>query len=289
MTGMNGVTGMTSSSRTRRLPLILSIAGTIALTALLAVGPTYDEALALTLATTGDDAVGQGPRAYDAPASGGQTAQATWTAETLPAGNGEDVRGTVLVHHVWYASRDFQGIAPEDGSLSEWAPHYFVAHSFGTFGQAMLGLAVGDAIVVNGSLVVVEGAVTAPKYTAYDQIMDAVGWDATVFQTCIPDTESCLFVYARGASSTLEAADEARAFAGLPPIEAYGADEADGTAIEAAGKTGSDDIAYASTVDDASDGGAGATGPATHARPDSGSRRPRPGSRQPPRPAGPAA
>ena len=46
-------------------------------------------------------------------------------------------------------------------------------------------------------------------------IMDYVGWDATVFQTCIPNTEDCLFVYARGATSTIGAANEARAFAGV--------------------------------------------------------------------------
>ena len=115
----------------------------------------------------------------------------------------------------WTCGADYGGIAPDDGSLSEWAPHYYVAHSYGPYGEAILGLEQGDTVTVNGVAVTVEGAVIMPQLSAYEDVMDCVGWDATVFQTCVPDSDDCRFVYARGASSTAAAADEARRWAGL--------------------------------------------------------------------------
>lgn len=117
--------------------------------------------------------------------------------------------------YTWDCGQDYDGIAPEDGSLSEWAPHYYVAHAYGEYGKAILGLEPGDEITVNGNLVTVEGAITMPMYSPYEDVMREVGWDATVFQTCVPDSDDCRFVYARGDCSTQEAADEARQWAGI--------------------------------------------------------------------------
>ena len=115
----------------------------------------------------------------------------------------------------WTCGADYGGIAPVDGSLSEWAPHYYVAHSYGPYGEVILGLEQGDTVTVNGTAVTVEGAVIMPQQCAYEDVMNRVGWDATVFQTCVPDSDTCRFVYARGASSTAAAADEARRWAGI--------------------------------------------------------------------------
>ena len=124
--------------------------------------------------------------------------------------------------YVWTCGADYGGVAPADGSLSEWAPHYYVAHSYGPYGEVILGLEQGDTVTVNGVTVTVEGAVIMSQQCAYEDVMNRIGWDATVFQTCVPDSDDCRFVYARGASSTAAAADEARRWAGQ---EAGGAHE----------------------------------------------------------------
>lgn len=116
--------------------------------------------------------------------------------------------------YVWTCGADYGGVAPADGSLSEWAPHYYVAHSYGPYGEAILGLEQGDTVTVNGVTVTVEGAVVMSQQCAYEDVINRVGWDATVFQTCVPDSDDCRFVYARGASSTAAAAAEARQWAG---------------------------------------------------------------------------
>ena len=117
--------------------------------------------------------------------------------------------------YVWTCGADYGGVAPDDGSLSEWAPHYYVAHSYGPYGEVILGLEQGDTVTVNGVTVTVEGAVIMSQQCAYEDVMNRVGWDATVFQTCVPDSDDCMFVYARGASSNAAAAAEARRWAGL--------------------------------------------------------------------------
>ena len=130
----------------------------------------------------------------------------------------EETASTAAVHpasYEWTCGADYGGIAPEDGSLSEWAPHYYVAHSYGPYGEVILGLEQGDTVTVNGIAVTVEGAVIMPQQCAYEDVMNRVGWDATVFQTCVPDSDDCRFVYARGASSNAAAAAEARRWAGL--------------------------------------------------------------------------
>ncbi|MBR3317058.1 MAG: hypothetical protein IKG21_04475 [Atopobiaceae bacterium] len=143
-----------------------------------------------------------------------------------------------LVHplsFVWECGQDFGGIAPDDGSLSEWAPHYYVAHAYGPYGEDILCLEPGDTVTVNGNLVTVEGDIVMPLYSPYEDVMDAVGWDATVFQTCIPDTNDCRFVYARGETSTPEAAREARRWAGYD-IKAEEVPAADGETRSASRK-----------------------------------------------------
>ncbi len=117
--------------------------------------------------------------------------------------------------YVWTCARDYGGIAPEDGSLSEWAPHYYIAHSYGPYGEAILQLEPGDIVTVNGNEVTVQGSVELNKSCSYQEVMDTVGWEVTVFQTCIPNSDQNRFVYARGACSTEQAAQEARRWGGL--------------------------------------------------------------------------
>ena len=140
------------------------------------------------------------------------------TATSAVAGESEESGEAIVAHplsHIWECGADYGGVAPADGSLSEWAPHYYVAHSYGEYGDAILGLEPGDQITINGNLVTVEGAVVMPLYALYEDVMSAVGWDATVFQTCVPDSDDCRFVYARGECSTKGAAEEARRWAGV--------------------------------------------------------------------------
>lgn len=137
-------------------------------------------------------------------------------ATTTTAAPAAEVSAAVAhpASYVWTCGKDYGGVAPGDGSLSEWAPHYFIAHSYGPYGQVILSLEAGDTVTVNGSSVTVEGAVIMGQGCAYEDVMNRVGWDATVFQTCVPDSNDCRFVYARGASSTAAAAAEARQWAG---------------------------------------------------------------------------
>ncbi len=151
----------------------------------------------------------------DAPSTTSSSSKGTSQNGAAQASDTSTSGEAAVSSYVWTCGKDYGGIAPDDGSLSEWAPHYFVAHSYGSFGQAILGLKREDQITINGNLVTVEGFVVMPKYSYYNDVMEAVGWDATVFQTCIPDSNSCRFVYARGACSTAKAAEEARAWAGV--------------------------------------------------------------------------
>lgn len=140
------------------------------------------------------------------------------TATSAAADESKEDEEAVAEHplsYTWECGADYGGVAPADGSLSEWAPHYYVAHSYGEYGDAILGLEPGDQITINGNLVTVEGALVMHLYAAYEDVMSAVGWDATVFQTCVPDSDDCRFVYARGECSTRDAAEEAKRWAGI--------------------------------------------------------------------------
>lgn len=155
----------------------------------------------------------------EAKASDEAAAAAEEEALAEEAANHDDAVEAEEIDHpaayIWDCGADYGGIAPDDGSLSEWAPHYYVAHSYGTYGSIILGLEPGDRVIINGTEVTIEGSIVMPLYTYYEDIMDIVGWDATVFQTCVPDSNDCRYVYARGESSNEEAAEEARSWAGI--------------------------------------------------------------------------
>lgn len=149
-----------------------------------------------------------------APSRADATTDGANGAETV-VGQASTQAATNPASYVWTCAKDYGGIAPEDGSLSEWAPHYYIAHSYGPYGEAILQLEPGDVVTVNGTEVTVQGAVDMRKSCTYQEVMSAVGWDATVFQTCVPNSDQNRFVYARGVCSTEQAAQEARRWGGV--------------------------------------------------------------------------
>ena len=114
----------------------------------------------------------------------------------------------------WECGSDRSALeAPADGSLSEWAPHYYVAHWWGDAGRAISVMRRGDTVEVNGERSVVERSFTMPCWVRYGEVMEEAGWGATVFQTCVPGTDLCLFVSARPHGGAAAAAAEAHAWA----------------------------------------------------------------------------
>ena len=98
---------------------------------------------------------------------------------------GESVDGDVL--YDWYAYDDYWAAsAPSDGSLAKWADDYYISHSWSRYGEAIHALEVGDRLIVNGDEVVIEGYFDVPDLTYYDEVMDRVGQNKVVFQTCNP-------------------------------------------------------------------------------------------------------
>lgn len=220
---------MIASKRTRRpvtFPLCVTIGLTLVLCGSLAflAGAQPNGEIRASSQTVREEAVApsEASQTRNAQVQPKTVAATTPKAETATPSAGQDQpaseeASSTVAHpasYVWTCGADYGGVAPADGSLSEWAPHYYVAHSYGPYGEVILGLEQGDSVTVNGVTVVVEGAVVMSQQCAYEDVMNRVGWDATVFQTCVPDSDDCRFVYARGASSTAAAADEARRWAG---------------------------------------------------------------------------
>lgn len=77
--------------------------------------------------------------------------------------------------------------ANEDGSLSEWQEDWFISHDWSDYGYVIANLEPGDAVTVNGETILILGREEWPKGSINWDIYDAIGWDKTVFQTCLGD------------------------------------------------------------------------------------------------------
>lgn len=85
--------------------------------------------------------------------------------------------------------------ANDDGKLTEWADHYYIAHDWSDFGKQILTMQPDDVASVNGRTFVVQGIFNYPKNSFYEEITYLVGKDATVFQTCYPNSDENRIVY----------------------------------------------------------------------------------------------
>lgn len=88
----------------------------------------------------------------------------------------------------WKAEADYGAAdAREDGSVTEWADHYYITHQWSEYGQQILAMRPGDKVSVNGRECVVQAIFDYPKDSFYEEIIRIVGPSALVLQTCIPN------------------------------------------------------------------------------------------------------
>lgn len=74
--------------------------------------------------------------------------------------------------------------APFDGSLGKWAPGHYAAHDWSECGQAISALAPGDAVEVDGELLVAESATVFPADATAGEVRRQLGDDPVLLQTC---------------------------------------------------------------------------------------------------------
>lgn len=88
----------------------------------------------------------------------------------------------------WAAVADYGAAdAREDGSVTEWADHYYITHQWSEYGQQILAMRPGDKVSVNGRECVVQAVFDYPKDSFYEEIVRIAGPSALVLQTCIPN------------------------------------------------------------------------------------------------------
>lgn len=120
-----------------------------------------------------------------------QTTEEAAIEETSP-------QETTIVDFGWPRVAYFDYHAHDDGSVVEWAPGWFNAHSTSSWGQLMLALEVGDEVMVNGETATVTNLVAVSELMPYEDIREQIaGWDTICFQTCIEGTGQHLMVIAQ--------------------------------------------------------------------------------------------
>ena len=96
----------------------------------------------------------------------------------------------------WNARAEFGTTdASEDGSLTEWADHYYITHDWSDYGKQILTMQPGDTITVNNRTFVVSDVCNYPKDSFYDEIVHFAGKEAVILQTCYPDSDENRIVY----------------------------------------------------------------------------------------------
>ena len=95
--------------------------------------------------------------------------------------------------HEEYGAED----AAEDGSLTEWAPKYYITHDWSDYGKQILTMIPRDTVRINDVSFVVEGAFDYPKDGYLEEIRDIVGNEVVVIQTCEPQSSLNRIVYGR--------------------------------------------------------------------------------------------
>ena len=89
--------------------------------------------------------------------------------------------------------------AHDGGALVYWEPGYYIAHSWSEAGQKISSLEVGDRFRVDGAEYEVTGMSDFAEGFPYEDVRNAVGWDALCLQTCIEGTGRFVVVYSSGA------------------------------------------------------------------------------------------
>lgn len=109
---------------------------------------------------------------------------ALWLAPRVAGGPPVDVRDGTW--YVTYRENDDEGEANADGTLSEWAPGYFIAHDWSLSGREILTRPA--AVSVDGRLYRYDSSRTYPPDA---DAAEAVAWagagGGVGFQTCTPD------------------------------------------------------------------------------------------------------
>jgi hypothetical protein len=88
--------------------------------------------------------------------------------------------------HTWDDSE-----ANSDGSLSRWKPgyskeggKYFIAHDYGPYGPAIMGLSAGDKVTVDGIEYTIIGYFDIARTGTAEEVRELLGDKVTCFQTC---------------------------------------------------------------------------------------------------------
>lgn len=101
----------------------------------------------------------------------------------------------------WEAAADYGATdAREDGTMTEWASRYYIAHDWSDYGQQILALSIGDTFCVNGVTVEVDGVFNYPKASFLNEVRCVCGDDSYILQTCLPgaDLNRIVFGHAIG-------------------------------------------------------------------------------------------
>ena len=102
--------------------------------------------------------------------------------------------------HTWDDSE-----ANSDGSLSRWKPgyskdggKYFIAHDYGPYGPAIMGLSAGDKVTVDGIEYTIIGYFDIARTGTAEEVRELLGSKVTCFQTC----NGCYYRVAYGKESS---------------------------------------------------------------------------------------
>ncbi|MDO4405229.1 MAG: hypothetical protein Q4C09_09355 [Atopobiaceae bacterium] len=96
----------------------------------------------------------------------------------------------------WEARREYgTEEASDDGSLTEWALEYYIAHDWSSYGEQILQMIPGDEVTINGITMRVEGLFDYPDDGYLDEIWELVGYDKVVLQTCEPENDYYRIIY----------------------------------------------------------------------------------------------
>ena len=86
--------------------------------------------------------------------------------------------------------------AHDNGGMNEPQPGFYVAHSDTYEGQTIFSMRVGDTVLVDNRVIVIEGIYNSYGIVPFSEIRDAISWDVVCFKTCIgPDTEDSVVAW----------------------------------------------------------------------------------------------
>jgi len=87
--------------------------------------------------------------------------------------------------YVWNSVESFlTNEAPNYDAIGFWFYHHYIAHSWTSYGQAILALEEGDVLSIDGHMLRVDSFYYGPKGQKAHEVYDIVGRDAWMLQTC---------------------------------------------------------------------------------------------------------